>query len=84
MIFAITYIVIVVILLLVGVRGFEPPAPATRRQCSTRLSYTPTKDVQDCLNNNNGSDHNKGVKLITTASIISLFFAMCDSFCISR
>lgn len=27
--------------LLVGVRGFEPPAPASRRQCSTRLSYTP-------------------------------------------
>ena len=28
--------------LLVGVRGFEPPTPASRRQCSTRLSYTPT------------------------------------------
>ena len=27
---------------LVGVRGFEPPAPASRRQCSTRLSYTPS------------------------------------------
>ncbi len=27
---------------LVGVRGFEPPAPASRTQCSTRLSYTPT------------------------------------------
>ena len=27
---------------LVGVRGFEPPTPASRRQCSTRLSYTPT------------------------------------------
>ena len=27
---------------LVGVSGFEPPAPASRRQCSTRLSYTPT------------------------------------------
>lgn len=26
---------------LVGVRGFEPPTPASRRQCSTRLSYTP-------------------------------------------
>ena len=26
---------------LVGVRGFEPRAPASRRQCSTRLSYTP-------------------------------------------
>ncbi len=25
-----------------GVRGFEPPTPASRRQCSTRLSYTPT------------------------------------------
>ena len=22
-------------------RGFEPPAPASRRQCSTRLSYIP-------------------------------------------
>lgn|GEM_PF-4468579 len=28
---------------LVGVRGFEPPAPASRTQCSTRLSYTPMK-----------------------------------------
>ena len=28
-------------LLLVGVRRFELPAPASRRQCSTRLSYTP-------------------------------------------
>ena len=27
---------------LVGERGFEPPAPASRRQCSTRLSYSPT------------------------------------------
>ena len=27
--------------MLVGVRGFEPPAPASRKQCSTRLSYTP-------------------------------------------
>ncbi len=27
---------------MVGVRGFEPPAPASRTQCSTRLSYTPT------------------------------------------
>ncbi len=27
---------------LVGVRGFEPPAPASRRQCSARLSYTPS------------------------------------------
>ena len=29
-------------LLMVGERGFEPPAPASRRQCSTRLSYSPT------------------------------------------
>jgi hypothetical protein len=28
---------------LVGVRGFEPPAPASRTQCSTRLSYTPAE-----------------------------------------
>jgi len=27
---------------LVGVTGFEPTTPASRRQCSTRLSYTPT------------------------------------------
>ena len=27
--------------MLVGVAGFEPAAPASRRQCSTRLSYTP-------------------------------------------
>ena len=30
------------LIIMVGVRGFEPPAPASRRQCSTRLSYTPT------------------------------------------
>ena len=30
-----------VLIPLVGVRGFEPPTPASRRQCSTRLSYTP-------------------------------------------
>jgi hypothetical protein len=29
------------LVVLVGVRGFEPPAPASRRQCSTSLSYTP-------------------------------------------
>ena len=28
---------------LVGVRGFEPPAPASRKRCSTRLSYTPAR-----------------------------------------
>lgn len=28
--------------MMVGVRGFEPPAPASRTQCSTRLSYTPS------------------------------------------
>ena len=27
---------------LVGARGFEPPAPASRTQCSTRLSYAPS------------------------------------------
>src|SRR5512145_2467828 len=26
---------------MVGVRGFEPPAPCSRSKCSTRLSYTP-------------------------------------------
>ena len=30
---------------LVGVRGFEPPTPASRTQYSTRLSYTPTGPV---------------------------------------
>ena len=28
---------------LVGVIGFEPTAPASRTQCSTRLSYTLTE-----------------------------------------
>src|ERR1700712_5176208 len=32
--------------ILVGVRGFEPPAPASRTQCSTRLSYTPTEGAR--------------------------------------
>ena len=33
---------------LVGERGFEPPAPASRRQCSTRLSYSPTDSGIAC------------------------------------
>ena len=28
---------------LVGVRGFEPPTPSSRRKCATRLRYTPTR-----------------------------------------
>ncbi len=28
--------------ILVGVTGFEPATPASRTQCSTGLSYTPT------------------------------------------
>src|SRR5205085_504940 len=31
---------------MVGVTGFEPAAPASRTQCSTRLSYTPYKAGQ--------------------------------------
>ena len=34
----------------VGVRGFEPPTPASRTQYSTRLSYTPTTAVVGQLN----------------------------------
>ena len=34
---------------MVGVRGFEPPAPASRTQCSTRLSYTPAKAAHIAL-----------------------------------
>ncbi len=30
---------------LVGVTGFEPTTPASRRQCSTRLSYTPNDRI---------------------------------------
>ena len=30
---------------MVGVRGFEPPTPASRRQCSTKLSYTPIGSI---------------------------------------
>ncbi len=26
---------------MVGVRGFEPPTPASRTRCATRLRYTP-------------------------------------------
>ena len=33
----------------VGERGFEPPAPASRRQCSTRLSYSPTGSARTVL-----------------------------------
>src|SRR3954447_7452879 len=34
---------------MVGERGFEPPAPASRRQCSTRLSYSPTGTRFDAI-----------------------------------
>ena len=27
---------------MIGVTGFEPATPASRRQCSTKLSYTPS------------------------------------------
>ena len=30
---------------MVGVRGFEPPTPASRTQYSTRLSYAPTEST---------------------------------------
>jgi L-threonylcarbamoyladenylate synthase len=31
------------LILLVGVAGFEPATPASRTQCSTGLSHTPTR-----------------------------------------
>jgi hypothetical protein len=31
--------------LMVGVAGFEPATPASRTQCSTGLSHTPTKNA---------------------------------------
>src|SRR5687768_7498022 len=40
--------------MLVGERGFEPPAPASRRQCSTRLSYSPTDQSEPGLNRAGG------------------------------
>ena len=33
---------------LVGTSGFEPPTPASRTLCSTRLSHVPTKDPSVC------------------------------------
>ncbi len=30
------------VLIVVGMRGFEPPTPASRTLCSTRLSHIPT------------------------------------------
>jgi hypothetical protein len=33
------------ILLVVGAEGFEPPAPCSQSRCSTRLSYAPTKSA---------------------------------------
>ena len=36
---------------MVGVRGFEPPAPASRRQCSTKLSYTPMASLGEEASN---------------------------------
>lgn len=38
---ALTIIVKAGFLYLVGMRGFEPPAPASRTLCSTRLSHIP-------------------------------------------
>src|SRR3954471_22362737 len=31
--------------MMVGVAGFEPATPASRTQCSTGLSHTPTKEA---------------------------------------
>ncbi len=36
--------------ILVGVSGFEPPTPASRRRCSARLSYTPTEGARGRVN----------------------------------
>ena len=30
------------LILMVGVRGFEPPTPSSRTRCATSLRYTPT------------------------------------------
>ena len=38
---------------MVGVRGFEPPTPASRTQYSTRLSYTPIAAASDELRSEN-------------------------------
>jgi hypothetical protein len=34
---------------MVGVRGFEPPTPASRTQYSTRLSYTPIGETSPAI-----------------------------------
>lgn len=31
---------------MVGIGGFEPPTPASRRRCSTRLSYIPNSELE--------------------------------------
>ena len=31
-------------IVLVGVKGFEPPAPCSQSTCATRLRYTPLKE----------------------------------------
>src|SRR2546430_5748846 len=35
---------------LVGARGFEPPTPASRTQCATRLRYAPIQGVNGMPN----------------------------------
>ena len=37
----------ILLILLVGVRGFEPPTPSSRTRCATRLRYTPTWAARD-------------------------------------
>ena len=32
------------LIFLVGVKGFEPPAPCSQSTCATRLRYTPLKE----------------------------------------
>lgn len=34
---------------MVGKRGFEPPTPASRTQCSTRLSHSPTDQNETAM-----------------------------------
>ena len=60
--------------MMVGVRGFEPPTPASRTQYSTRLSYTPRQMTGDGCdpgtplgNSLTGKSKLRGQKLRSTA-----------------
>src|SRR5688572_2854981 len=64
----------------VGARGFEPPTPRSRTECSTRLSHAPT--AADCTrfrlpNPERGTGNTEPVQTLSSTPRTPDFFAQC-------